>query len=366
MGIFSLKPDPVIGVDISTTAIKILELSRVGKSYRVESYGIESLPEGLIVDKNINESKENAMEIVGEAIGRLVGKIKPKAKHAAVAVAGPTVITKIIILDGGLSDGEMKELIEAEADQYIGNPTDEVYFDFQVIGPNEKEPERADILLAASRRENVDSRIELLEMGGLKVKVVDIEKYALENALLLVAQNDPEINEGETIALIEIGATTTSINVLGGQNIVYSQEETFGGKQLTESIQHTYGISYEEANLAKRYEGSFSLPETYLTEILDPFKDDMAQQINRMVQFYYAMEVAGKYGKLSHILLAGGCASIPGIVEVVSNKVGGQVSIVNPFSDMTISPRVSKKALLTDAPALMIACGLALRTFDEY
>jgi type IV pilus assembly protein PilM len=366
MAIFSLKPDPVIGLDISTTAIKMLELSRVGKGYKVESYGIEPLPEGIIVDKNFNESKENAKEIVGEAIGRLITRVKPKPKHAAVAVAGPAVITKEITMDGGMSDADMKDQIEGDAEQYIGNPVDQVNLDFQVLGPNEREPERVNVLLAASRTENVDARIEVLEMGNLKAKVIDIEKYALENALLLVAQNDPEIQEGETIALIEVGATTTSINVLGGQNIVYTREEMFGGKQLTESIQQAYGISYEEANLAKRHEGAFSLPETYETDILEPFKDEIAQQINRMVQSYYSNEASSKHGKPSHVLLAGGCASIPGIVEIISNKVGGRVSVVNPFANMTIAPRVSKKALMSDAPALMIACGLALRNFDEH
>lgn len=366
MSIFSLKPDPVVGIDISTSAVKLLELSRAGKGYKVESYGMEPLPEGVIVDKNINDSKENALEIVGEAVARLVTRVKPNAKHAAVAVAGPAVITKVIIMDGGLSDNDMKEQIEGEAEQYIGNKVEEVNFDFQVLGPNEREPDRADILLAASRKEIVDARMEILQMAGLKPKVVDIEKYARENALLLIAQSDPEINEGETIALVEIGATTTSINVLGGQSIVYTQEEMFGGKQLTEEIQNAYGISYEEANLAKRHEGSFTLPENYETDILEPFKGEMAQQISRMVQYYYSMEASSKYGKLSHILLAGGCTCIPGIVEHVSNKVGGRVTVVNPFSNMTIAARISKKALMSDAPALMIVCGLALRTFDEY
>lgn len=365
MSVYSLKPDPLIGIDISTTAIKMLELGRAGKQYRVESYGIEPLPEGLIVDRNISD-KENAKDMVADAIARLVARVKPKAKHAAVAVAGPAVITKVITMDGGMSDTDMKAQIDADAEQYIGNPIDQVNLDFQVLGPNEKEPERADVLLAASRTEVVDARVELLEMANLKAKVIDIEKYALENALLLVAQNDPEISEGETIALIEVGATLTSINVLGGQGFVHSQEEAFGGKQLTETIQNTYGISYDEAQLAKRHEGSFSLPESYETDILQPFKEEMAAQINRMINFYYSTEAASKYGKLSHILLAGGCASIPGTADDIRNKIGGRVSVVNPFENMAISPRVSKKALMNDAPALMIACGLALRTFDEY
>ena len=357
MSLFSLKPDPVIGIDISSTAIKLLELSRAGKGYKVESYDMEPLPEKAVEDKNIVE-----IEFVGEAIGRAVKRANPRTQYAAVAVAGPTVITKVITMDGGMSDNDMREQIEADPVTYLGQNVeeDDVSFDFQVIGPNEKEPERVDILLAACRGETLEARKTVLELANLKPKVVDIEKYALENAFVMVARNDPEINEGETIALIEVGATTTTMNVLGDHKIVYAREEMFGGKQLTEQIQARYDLSYEEANLAKRNGG---LPDDYETDILEPFKMEMATEISRMVQYYYS---SSSYGKLSHILIAGGCATIPGIIEHINNKVGGHVSIVNPFAGMSIASRVSKKALMNDAPALMIACGLALRTFDEY
>jgi type IV pilus assembly protein PilM len=355
MSIFSLRPDPVVGIDISTTAVKLLELNRAGKGYRVESYGIEPLPEKAVEDKNILQ-----VEVVGEAIGRVVKRAGIKVQHAAVAVAGPSVITKVITMDGGMSDEDMKQQIESDPVQYLGQEIEEINLDFQVIGPNEKEPDRVDVLLAAVRSETLEARLTVLEMAGLKARVVDIEKFALENALAMVAKNIPELQENDTLALIEVGATTTSMNVLGNQKIVYTHEEVFGGKQLTEQIKTQYGLSYEEANLAKR-EGN--LPEGYENDVLEPFRDEMAQQISRMVQYYYA---ASSYGELSHILIAGGCASIPGILEKVINKVGGAASVVNPFAQMSISPRVGKKALQADAPALMIACGLALRTFDEY
>lgn len=358
MGIFSFKPDPLMGIDISSTAVKLLELSRTGKgsaSYRVESYAMEPLPERVVEDKNISEE---GIEIVGDAIQRVIRRAKPKAEFAAVAVAGPAVMTKVIIMPGGLTDEEMFDAIQVDAEQYIPYPLDEVNLDFEVIGPNEKEPDRVDVLLAACRQENADSRIAALEIAGVKAKVVDIERYALENALLLAVENDPEINPEETVALIEVGAASTTMNVLGGGKIVFTREEMFGGKRLTEEIQHRYGLSYEEANLAKRNGG---LPDDYEVELLEPFKVEMAQQTSRMIQFYYA---SSTYGKLSHILIAGGCASIPGIIEHINSKVGGHVTVANPFSAMSVASRVSKKALMNDAPALMIACGLALRSFD--
>lgn len=360
MSLFNLKPDPVVGIDISSTAVKVIELARVGKSYRVESYALEPLPEKAVVDKNIAE-----VEIVGEVVTRAIQQAKPKAKYAAIAVAGPGVIDKRITLDGGLSEDDMRSTIQIDGESYLGMPVDEVNLDFLVLGPNEKEVERSDVLLVAARKEMVESRVTVVELSNLKIGVVDVEKYALENAFIMMTQSDPEIIEGETVALVEVGATTTTMYVLGfaktsNAHIIFSREEMFGGNRLTESIQAMYSMSYQEANHSKKYGG---LPDGYDTDVLEPFKMEMSQQINRMVQFYYSTST---FGKLSHIMVAGGCASINGVIEHIASKVGGHVTIANPFATMTISNKINKKALMEDAPALMIACGLALRTFDEY
>ncbi len=359
MGIFNFKPDPLIGIDISSTAVKLLELSSLkgGQRFRVENYAIEPLPEKAVEDKNIVD-----LEVVGEAIRRALKRAKPRAKFAAVAVSGPTVMTKIINMTAGMSDSDLLEAIKLDAEQYIPFPIDEVNLDFEIIGPSEREPEtRVDVLLVASRNETVDSRVSVIELAGLETKVVDIEKYALENALRLVIENDPEIQADETIALLEVGATTTSMNVMNKRKIIYNREEMFGGKRLTESIQSRYGLSYEEANLAKRNGG---LPDDYEIELLEPFKQEVALQINRMINNYYSA-AAHDIAALSHILIAGGCASIPGLREHISERVGSHVAIANLTVAMDVDPRVSKKALMNDAPALMIACGLALRSFDN-
>lgn len=356
--IFSLKPPPVVGIDIGSTSVKLLELGRSGSSYRVESYAMEPLPDKAVEDKNIVE-----LEVVGEAIQRVVKRASPKAEYAAVAVAGPAVITKVVTMDAGMPDADIKS--DLEGGNYIDIPPEELNLDFEIIGPNEKEPDtRTDILMVASRSEIVESRTTCLEMAGLKTRIIDIEKYVLENAFKLIVESDPTMDMADTIALVEVGATMTTINIMGGAEIVFTREELFGGRRLTEEIQNLYGLSYEEANLAKRM-GDLTEKEDYETSILEPFRDDLAQQISRMVQYYYSMEVSSKYPKLSHILIGGGCASIPGIAEKVSNKVGGHVSIANPFTAMAPpASKVDKKLLMNDAPALIIACGLALRNFD--
>ncbi|MBE9562352.1 MAG: type IV pilus assembly protein PilM [Proteobacteria bacterium] len=358
MSLLSLKPDPLMGIDISTTAIKLLELSKSGKGYKIESYGIELLPEKVIEDKKIIDP--DAAEIIGEAISKMIKRAKPKSQFVAVAISGPEVITKEVLMDK-IPDAEIKEAIETDPATYLGQEVEDIELDFQVLGPNELEPERVDVLLAACRSETLEMYTTVLEMAKLTPKVIDIEKYALERAFAMIVETDSDINEGEIIALIEIGATITTMNVLGdNQNIIYTHEEMFGGKQLIEQIQSNYGLTYEEAHLGTRDGG---LPDSYETDVLELFRDEIAEQISLMVQSYYSQST---YGKLSHILISGGCASIPDIIKHIETKVGGHVSIANPLASMSVASRVSKKALSNDGPSLMVACGLAMRTFDEY
>ena len=231
--------------------------------------------------------------------------------------------------------------------------------DFQVIGPNESNPEKVDVLLAASRTENVELRTDALEIGGLQAKVVDVEAYALERAFQLVRPQLPNADELETVALFDIGATMTTLNVFHQGRTVYTREQLFGGKQLTEEIQRRYGISMEEAGLAKK---TGELPDDYESEVLSPFKDAIVQQVNRSLQFFYG---STQFNEVDYILLAGGSASIAGLPELVQEKVGAGCSVANPFTDMALSSKVSATAIANDAPALMIACGLALRSFEE-
>jgi len=353
VGLFSRKKPPLIGLDISSTAVKLLELSQHGGRYRVESYAVEPLPANSVVEKNIAD-----VEAVGESIRRAVKRSGAKIKTAAVAVAGSSVITKVITMSSALKDEEMESQIELEADQYIPYPLDEVRMDFEVLGPSEKNPEMVDVLLAASRSENVETRVSALEIGGVTPKVVDVEAYALENSFGLLAEQLPDGGYDQTIAVIDVGATMTTLNVLHDRKIIYTREQVFGGKQLTEEIMRRYGLSYEEAGMAKRQGG---LPDNYVPEVLDPFKEAMTQQVSRSLQFFFS---SSQYNSVDQIILAGGSASIPGIDELIEDKIGTATSIANPFASMSLAPRVKPQTLSNDAPALMIACGLALRSFD--
>lgn len=353
MGLFGRGKSSLLGIDISSTSVKILELVRSGARYRVESYAVEPLPPNSVVEKNITDA-----DLVGEAIGRAVKKSGTRTKLAACAVAGSAVITKVISMSAGLNPDEMEGQIQLEADQYIPYPLEEISLDFEILGPSATEPGKVDVLLAASRSDNVDVRRGALELAGLQPKVIDVEAFALENAITQLCLESSDAEQGTTIAIADVGATTTTLSVLEDKKIVYTREQLFGGRQLTEEIQRRYGLSYEEAGLAKRQGG---LPDNYSPEVLEPFKESMAQEINRALQFFYS---SSQIGAVDRILLAGGCAMTPGVAELIETKTGTRVSVANPFSEMVLSPRIRQEALANDAPAMLIACGLALRSFD--
>lgn len=355
MFLLKKKTTPVLGIDISATAIKLLELSRSGSKYRVESYAVEPLPANSVVDKNISDA-----DAVGEAIGRAVKKSGSRTKDAAVAVAGSAVITKIITMPANLSDTDMENQIKLEADQYIPFSLDEVSLDFEVIGPAENNIDQVDVLLAASRSENVDMRVAALDVGSMKAKIVDVEAFALENTVSMMARDLFGGGEGLTIAIADVGSSVTTFSVLENLKIIYSREQHFGGAQLTEEIQRRYGLSYEEAGLAKKLGKQGGLPDNYEIEVLIPFKQSMAQQISRAQQFFFS---SSQIASIDHLILAGGCASIPGIQEVVQTTVGVPTIVANPFANMSVSSKVPAQTLSNDAPSLMVACGLALRSF---
>jgi len=352
VGLGTKTQTPLIGIDISSTAVKLLQLARTGDRYRVEHYAVEPLPPNAVVEKNLVQ-----VEAVGEAIRRAVARSGSRLKNAAAAVSGSSVITKLINMPASLSEEDLESQIELEAVNYIPYPVEEVNLDFEVLGPVAGNGEMVQVLLAASRSENVEMRASALELGGLTAKVIDVEAFAIENAFSLMAGSVNTPKDG-LVALVDVGATMTTLNVLRGGRSLYTRENVFGGKQLTDEVMRRYSLSYEEAGLAKRQGG---LPESYEVEVLDPFKEAMVQQVSRLLQFFYA---GSEFNRVDQIVLAGGCASIPGIAAMVEEQLGIPSTVANPLAQMTLGPRVQAHALAQDAPALMIACGLALRSFD--
>lgn len=350
MSLFSPKGRHLVGLDVSTTSVKLVELQKQQGRLHLKSYGIEPLEPGWVVDKNIVNSEE-----VGEAIARLLRKSGASSKEAATAVSGSAVITKVIDMESGLSDSDREAQIRLDAEQYIPYPLSEVNLDFEVLGASNVDG-LVRVLLAASRSENVDQRVETLSIGGLTTKVMDIESHAIERAFALMLDNLP--NEPSVVALVDIGHKQTTLYIAKDGEFIYNREQSFGGEQLTESIQSRYSMPYHDAVIGKH---EHTLPADYHESVLLPFMESTVQQISRSLQFYFS---SSEYNNVDHIVLCGGTAALPGLANMVQERMGSLVSVANPFEGMSVASRIDAAALQKDAPSLMAACGLALRSFD--
>lgn len=352
--LFGPKYRPLLGLDITTSSVKLIELSMAGGQYRVESYAAEPTPHNAINEKAIVDA-----EAVGEAIRRAVKRSGAKSREAAVAISGDAAITKVIQMPKSLSEADLEGQVELQADQYIPFPMEEVSYDFQKVGPSEKDPDMIDVLLVATRTENVEQRQAAVQAAGLAAKLVDVEAFALENACKLLTHQMPDGGIDRTIAVIDFGASSTTFSVLRDLKVIYTRDFAFGGQQLTEEIMRTYGLSMEEAGRAKKEGG---LPSNYQPEVLDPFIDDMTQQVSRSLQFYLASGSGREQPE--KILVCGGCANIAGVDDVIASRVGIPAERGDPLGQMKLSSRAKAQAVKKDATALLTACGLALRSFD--
>jgi type IV pilus assembly protein PilM len=350
---FLTKHKPkVLGIDISATAVKLIELSFDNGRYSVESYSVMPIPLNAIIEEDIKD-----IEAVATAINAAVVRSGTHLRAAATAISSSSVITKIIQLDALLEGLTLEAQVEFESARFIPFALEEVALDFEVLGPSESHAEKMDVLVVASREQNVESRSHVLLAAGLAPKIVDVESFAMERACSLIVNQLPDRGQEKIIAVVDIGATMTTIHVLKNMQSIYTREESFGGRQLTEAIQHRYGMSYEQAGIAKKQGG---VAEDYEPALLDPFRESLVPLIRRALQFFFA---SSQYTEVDHIVLAGGGAMIPGLSEILKERLGTENSIANPFSEMTVSKKVDVQRLAADASALMVACGLALRSF---
>jgi type IV pilus assembly protein PilM len=353
--LFTRKYRQLLGLDITTSSVKLIELSLSGGQYRVEAYAAEAMPVNSINEKQIVDA-----EAVGEAIRRAIKRSGAKSKEVAIAISGDAAITKVIQMPRNLRGADLEAQVELQADQYIPFPMDEVSYDFEVMGPSEKDNDSIDVLLVATRTENVEQRQAAVAAAGLTAKIVDVEAFALENACKLMTHQMPDGGIDRTIAVVDFGASSTTFSVLRNLKVIYTRDFAFGGQQLTEEIMRTYGLSMEEAGRAKKEGG---LPGNFQAEVLDPFIDDMTQQVSRSLQFYLASGSGREQPE--KILICGGCANIPGVADVISSRVGIAAERGDPLGQMKLSSRAKTQAVSRDATALLTACGLALRSFDD-
>ena len=310
------------------------------------------LERGWITDGNIEKFDE-----VADAVRRLVKKSGTKTKNVAMALPPSAVITKKIVLSGGLSDQELEQQVEAEASQYIPFPLDEVSLDFCIVGPSANASGDVEVLIAASRREKVQDIQGLAEAAGLKPVIVDVESYASRLAASRLIANLPKKGVGSIVALFEVGAMTTSMQVIRDDELLYDRDQAFGGAQLTQMIIRQYGFSQEEAEAKKR---SDELPEDFASVVLQPFIESLVQEVGRALQFFFTSTT---HNKVDMVMLAGGSASLPELTAAVTRQTGFACSVVNPFEGMEVASNIRVDKMSREAPSYLTSCGLALRRF---
>lgn len=343
----------MLGLDISSSSVKLVELGRDKAGNLVlERCAIVPLERGWITDGNIEKFDE-----VAEALRRLVKKSGTKTRNVAMALPPSAVITKKIILPGGMSDQELELQVETEANQYIPFPLDEVSLDFCIVGPSAASSGDVEVLIAASRREKVQDIQGLAEAAGLKPVIVDVESYASRLATGRLIENLPDKGVGSIVALFEVGALTTSMQVIRNDEVLYERDQAFGGAQLTQLIVRQYGFSLEEAESKKR---SGELPSDYESSVLRLFVESMVQEIARALQFFFT---STPHNKVDFVMLAGGSAALPGLTAAVTRHTTFACSLVNPFEGMEIGEGVRLKKMTREAPSYLTSCGLALRRF---
>lgn len=349
---FSKKAQKMLGLDFSSTSVKLLELGKKGDTYCIESYAVEPLPPEAMDETDIKD-----IEVVGRAISNVVARSRTSLKLSAIVIQSSAVITKVIQMGADLKEHELMAQIFSEADRYIPYPLQEVNLDFKILGPHAKNPAMVDVLLVGTKTDNVNTRVEALALGGLTAKVVDVETYVMERAFELIQKDLPAESQNKTVAVIDIGGTVMTLCVLLNGSSVYTRDQNFGGKQLTEEIQRRYNLSMPEALKAQKEGG---LPEGYEVDILNPFKFVAAQHVSRALQFFFS---SSSFSEIDTIVLAGGTATTPGLAQLIQEQLGIPTVVANPLAKMEIASKVNAAQVQGDAASLLMCCGLAMRSF---
>jgi len=350
--LFEKKKEPVIGLDIGSTNVRLLQLSRHGSGYRIDHFALEALKEGAVVEKAVRD-----VEAVAEAISRAVRTSGTRAKACAIAVSGSAVFTKTISLPSDLAEADIESQVQIEANQYVPYPLDEVSLDFELLGPSPRNADMMDILLAASKSENVENRQDAIDAADLKAKVVDVEAFAIANAFELIRNRDG-IGRSEAVGLFDFGHDLSTLLVIRGERVIYTREHPFGGHQLLEETMRRYDMTIEQASFFERNEDA---PEGFEEEVMEPFQLNIIHQISRALQFYAS---SNEYSNIGTIYLSGGVSSLQGLAPMIQQELGMTTRVADPLSGMEIAHNVVIGALKRNASNLMIATGLALRGFD--
>ena len=346
------KKKLLLGIDVSSSSVKVLELSQHNGRYRVEAYANERLPTEALT----SESSAQNDEIIGQVVRKALLRSRSHLKDAAITVPSSAVIIKTLPMNAKLSDDEMDFQIQTEAGQHIHTTDGEIALDWEVIGPTDSVPDSVDVLVVACHLETVERCKDTVELAEANVSIVDVEAFCIERVFSLL-QEQLAGEAQDTVAIIDMGRNKTLINVIHEGRSIFTREQNFGGQMLTEDIMLRYGYTLEQADELKE-NGNY--PDDFETEVLLPFQQAAVQTVNRLLQLFYT---ACQFNEVDHIILAGGVATTLNLPEMVQNGTQVKTTVANPFVSMSLSNKVNPNTLSNDASSLLVACGLAMRSF---
>lgn len=341
--IFRKKTAGLLGIDIGPTFAKLLELKKVNGYYQVESCAVLPMPPSLVVDKSFKRLEE-----IGNIADQLVLRAQTSLRSAAVAVPDSSVITRTIQLEATLSESDIENQVAIEAEQYIPYPLEEVNMDFSVLGPSSKDPNQVDVLIVASRSEHVNARVQALAFAGVTTEIVDVESYAIERACGLVKAQLPNQGNDQVVAVVDLSKTMVQLIVLDNFKIVYTREEM---------IEQPF-VDAGNPGL-KAHSLIVDAPAHGQTD-WTLFEEAVVLQLRRALQFFYSTT---EYLTIDHLLLAGDSARVGNLTKTIAEQLAVPTTLVNPFITMRINNKIDSALLMQHAPAMLICCGLAMRSF---
>jgi type IV pilus assembly protein PilM len=342
----------MVGVDIGSSSVKAVELQGRGKDLQLLSLGFEALESDSVVDGQIIE-----LNAVSNAISSIFNEHKIKTTQVAAGVNGHSVIVKNIVLPQ-MSDGELQESFAWHAEEHIPFDISDVNLDYHVM---DRSGDAIHVLMAACKRDKVSNLKQTIQLAGKQPTVIDVDAFALQNCYEL--NYDPQ--PGQVVALLNIGASTTNINILNGVRSVFTRDATFGGNQYTSLLQKELGLTFDQAESVKR---GMPLPEgaevREVGPIMDTVSDILALEIQKTMDFYRATVEDGE-SAVQKILVSGGGSKLTGLADFLARRFEVPVEMFDPFRKIKVDARGFDPDYMREiVPEMAIAVGLALRGVD--
>lgn len=342
------KKKGVIGIDIGSSSIKMVQLNETKKGYQLVNYGIAPIPSEVIVDGAIMDSSA-----VVEAIKGLVAEKKVKISDVALSVSGHSVIIKKITLPA-MTEAELEESIQWEAEQYIPFPISDVNMDFHILEMVPGQPQM-DVLIVAVKKDIINDYTAVMAEAGLNAVVVDVDSFALENMYCI----NYDVNPEETVALVNLGANVTNINILKGGMSTLTRDVSAGGRQITTEIQKHLGVSSEDAEVLKCGGEAGGIAPKDVEEVVITAMNSIVTEVQRSFDFYLSTSHDGRIDKA---YLSGGSSKIKGIAAAISERTGVPTETADPFQKVGVNGKAfDLETLQKDAPFLCVCVGLAIR-----